>query len=76
MLETEGDREAKQRIKHARRVGARGLDLSYLELTELPEAIASLTQLQRLDLDNNQLRELPEAIASLTQLRQLDLDNN
>jgi hypothetical protein len=76
MLETEGDREAQQRIEQARREGAIALDLSYMELTELPEAIASLTQLQELDLSNNQLRSLPEAIASLTQLRVLYLQNN
>jgi Leucine-rich repeat (LRR) protein len=63
MLETEGDREAQQRIEQARQEGARTLDLSGLKLTELPEAIASLTQLQELYLSNNQLTELPEAIA-------------
>jgi internalin A len=66
MLGNEGDREAQQRIEEARREGARTLDLSYMELRELPEAIASLTQLRQLYLDNNKLRELPEAIASLT----------
>ena len=45
-------------------------------MRELPESIASLTQLQELKLSYNQLRELPEALASLTQLRQLDLFNN
>ncbi|MDZ7963899.1 MAG: COR domain-containing protein, partial [Nostoc sp. DedSLP03] len=43
---------------------------------QLPEALASLTQLQQLYLDNNQLSQLPEALASLTQLQQLYLDNN
>jgi hypothetical protein len=46
MLETEGDRKAQQRIEQARREGARTLDLRDLKLRELPEAIASLTQLQ------------------------------
>ncbi len=85
MLETEGDREAQQRIEWAQRKGARTyvdlitLDLRGLKLRELPEAIASLTQLhqlQRLDLSNNQLTELPEAIRSLTQLQRLDLSYN
>ena len=70
MLETEGDREAQQRIEQARREGAIALGLEGLKLRELPEALASLTQLQRLHLNNNQLRELPEAIASLTQLQE------
>ena len=76
MLENEGDREAQQRIEEARQKRARTLDLSDMKLRELPEAIASLTQLLILKLDNNQLRELPEALASLTQLQWLLLDNN
>jgi hypothetical protein len=76
MLETEGDREARRRIEQTRREGAITLDLSNLKLTELPKAIASLTQLQQLYLYNNKLTELPEAIRSLTQLRVLDLSNN
>jgi hypothetical protein len=65
-------REAEQRIEKARREGAIELDLSNMKLTEVPEAIASLTKLQNLDLSRNQLTELPEAIASLTQLQTLD----
>ncbi|MEG3955134.1 leucine-rich repeat domain-containing protein, partial [Microcoleus sp. herbarium2] len=76
MLGNEGDWKVQFRIEKARRQGGRTLDLSYMELTELPEAIASLTQLQQLDLCNNQLTELPEAISSLTQLRQLYLSYN
>ncbi|MEH2147869.1 COR domain-containing protein [Nostoc sp.] len=68
--------KAEQRIEKARQEGAIELDLSNIELTEIPEAIASLTQLQRLNLGNNQLSELPEAIASLTQLKLLNLGNN
>ncbi|MEH2209469.1 leucine-rich repeat domain-containing protein [Nostoc sp.] len=68
--------EAEQRIEKARQEGAIELNLSNIKLTEIPEAIASLTGLQELDLDNNQLTELPEAIASLTGLQRLDLHNN
>ena len=76
MLETEGDREARQRIEQAQQEGAITLDLSGLKLRSLPEAIASLTQLQLLNLSDNQLTELPEALASLTQLQKLYLYNN
>ncbi|MEH2461168.1 leucine-rich repeat domain-containing protein [Nostoc sp.] len=69
-------RKAKQRIEEARRERAIELDLSNMGLTQLPEAIASLTQLQNLDLSNNELMELPEAIASLIQLQMLNLSNN
>ncbi|MEZ2301254.1 MAG: COR domain-containing protein [Microcoleus sp.] len=75
MLETEGDREARQRIEKARQEGARELDLSRLKLRELPQAISSLTNLRVLYLSDNQLTELPE-IAFLTQLQQLSLSNN
>ncbi|ACC84786.1 leucine-rich repeat protein [Nostoc punctiforme] len=68
--------KAEQRIEKARQEGAIELDLSKIELTEIPEAIASLTQLQQLDLSRNQVTQLPEAIASLTQLQTLDLSNN
>lgn len=49
MLGNEGDREAQQRIEQARQEGARTLDLRGIKLRELPEAIASLTQLQDLN---------------------------
>ncbi|MGE5655985.1 MAG: COR domain-containing protein [Actinomycetota bacterium] len=76
-------REAEQRIEAVRQAGETELDLRGLKLTEVPESIGQLTNLQKLDLgsgywDNskNQLKELPEAIASLTELQQLDLSNN
>ncbi|MBD1865762.1 leucine-rich repeat domain-containing protein [Cyanobacteria bacterium FACHB-471] len=68
--------EAEQRIEAARQEGTTELDLSGMGLTELPEAIAALTQLQKLDLYRNQLTELPEAIAALTQLQKLRLSRN
>jgi internalin A len=52
------------------------LDLSRQELTEIPEAIAKLTNLTQLDLRDNQITEIPEEIAKLTNLTQLDLSNN
>ncbi|NEQ30823.1 MAG: hypothetical protein F6K04_07455 [Leptolyngbya sp. SIO4C5] len=76
MARDEAYREAEKRIEVARQERATELDLSFMELTELPKAIASLTQLQTLGLSGNQLTELPEAIASLTQLQALDLSEN
>jgi Leucine-rich repeat (LRR) protein len=76
MARDEAYREAEQRIEAARQEGATTLDLSFMQLTELPEAIAALTQLQSLNLSDNQLTELPEAIAALTQLQSLDLSYN
>ena len=76
MLGNEGHWKAQQHIQQARRKGARTLDIRGVKLRELPEAIASLTELQQLYLSNNQLRELPEAIRSLSQLRVLFLSHN
>jgi len=71
LIETDkvdNQRSAEQQIEEARRTETTILDLSYLGLRELPEAIGSLTQLQWLDLNNNELRELPEAIGWLPNL--------
>jgi internalin A len=50
------------------------LDLSYNQLTELPESIKQLTNLTSFDLNNNQLTELPKAISYLVDLKYLDLE--
>lgn len=63
-------------IEQARKTGATELDLSILGLTELPEAIGQLTQLQVLDLSDNQLMALPDSLDQLTQLQTLDLSAN
>ncbi|MEG3860351.1 COR domain-containing protein [Microcoleus sp. herbarium12] len=76
MLENEGDRTALSRINKVRQRRSIELNLNDLELRKLPDAIASLTQLQLLKLSNNQLTELPEALTSLTRLRGLHLRNN
>ena len=59
---------AEQKIEAARKSGVTELDLSngYDEkkpkLTELPESLAQLTQLQSLNLSDNQLTALPESL--------------
>jgi internalin A len=63
-------------IEHARKKGAVALDLSSQKLTEWPESISQLKQLQTLNLESNQLSALPESIGQLTQLQRLDFDNN
>jgi len=68
--------EALARIEQARKTGATELDLSKLGLTELPEAIGQLTQLQKLKLYNNKLTALPESLGQLTQLLTLNLAVN
>ncbi len=83
MARDEAYREAERRIEAALENGATELDLSDMGLTEVPEAIGQLTNLQKLNLggkfwkdSKNQLTKVPEVIFSLTQLQWLDLDNN
>jgi Leucine-rich repeat (LRR) protein len=52
------------------------LDLSYNQITEIPESIAQLTNLTSLGLSYNQITEIPESIAQLTNLTLLDLSYN
>ncbi|HJT31368.1 MAG TPA: COR domain-containing protein [Pirellulales bacterium] len=68
---------AERCIDEARGSGATTLnDLRDLKLTQLPESIGHLTELQTLDLSGNQLTALPESIGRLTELQQLDLSGN
>ncbi|NEO88189.1 MAG: hypothetical protein F6J87_28620 [Spirulina sp. SIO3F2] len=74
---------AKYKIAEALRTGATELDLSCdwvaedsERLTELPESLGQLTQLQTLDLSGNQLEELPESLGQLTQFQTLNLSHN
>jgi hypothetical protein len=46
MARDEVYREAEKKIEEARRWGAEGLDLGNMKLTELPESLGTLTQLQ------------------------------
>jgi hypothetical protein len=55
----------------------RTLDLSRLDLDEVPEEISALTQLEVLDLSQNRnLERLPDALGELTSLRVLNLHNS
>jgi internalin A len=52
------------------------LDLSGMNLFELPESIGQLTNITVLNLSSNQLRYLPESIGQLTNLTSLNLSFN
>jgi Leucine-rich repeat (LRR) protein len=72
-----GDKEkACQRILSAFMNNSTMLNLSCLQLTELPLVIGLLTQLTSLYLQSNKLTALPSTIDNLTQLTNLDLQGN
>ncbi len=76
MARDEAYRKAEEKIEEAQRSGATNLDLSRMQLTELPESLGQLTQLQSLYLGDNQLTSLPEWLNQLTQLQEVYLANN
>ncbi|HEY1187985.1 MAG TPA: COR domain-containing protein [Gemmata sp.] len=76
MARDEAYRKAEKQIAEAKRTGASSLNLSFMRLTEVPEALGQLTQLHTLYLNSNQLSSVPEALGQLTQLQELHLDSN
>ena len=76
MSERTAMRDAERRINIAKREGAVELDLSGIELWDLPYTILQLTELQSLNLSNNRLTKLLNSLYRLTQLQSLDLHNN
>jgi internalin A len=76
MAKDDAFNNAEKKIQEALRTGAKALDLNDRRLTELPESLGQLTQLQSLDLSRNQLTALPESLGQFTQLQRLDLTGN
>jgi GTPase SAR1 family protein len=76
MAQNKAYREAEERIEAAWRSGAKELLLMGMGLTEVPESLGRLTQLQKLFLGDNRLTSLPEWLGRLTQLQKLDLEGN
>ena len=63
-------------INQAARDGRTNLDLSGKGISELPDEIGQLANLQILDLRNNQLKTVPESLGQLANLQELYLYNN
>ncbi len=68
--------KALQLIEQAVREEALELNLSVMDLTELPPEIGQLTNLTALSLEHNSLSNLPPEIGQLTNLTELYLDIN
>ena len=75
MTNEENKAEAYKRIQEAQKSNASYLDLSKLELTEIPKEISKLTQLTDLNLSYNQLTNI-KGIENLTHLTNLNLGGN
>ncbi|MGQ4389689.1 COR domain-containing protein [Streptomyces sp. SAS_270] len=65
------EEDVQQRIAEAR--STKNLDLSSVQLTEVPGELADLTHLTHLSLRGNSLTALPEWLGNLTELTNLDL---
>ena len=79
MARDEAYYQAEKKIEEALKSGAISLNLNgsrESKLTEIPESLGQLTQLQSLDIQDNQLTALPESLGQLTQLQSLDLSHN
>ncbi|MFZ5818793.1 MAG: COR domain-containing protein, partial [Chloroflexota bacterium] len=85
MAHDEAYSQAEKKIEEALKSGATELDLRTMKLTELPESIGQLKQLQKLYLNHdwsksgentNQLTTLPDSLGQLTQLTELNLSYN
>jgi Leucine-rich repeat (LRR) protein len=74
MLQTPLDILAK--IEQAKRFRAKVLDLSNAGLTEIPEEIFDVDNLERLNIRTNQIRTIPADIRRLVKLKWLDVRGN
>lgn len=64
------------RIKKVKEMHVSVLDLCDYELTQMPDLLFELTNLECLHLSDNLLEEIPEKISELKHLKQLDLSFN
>jgi len=68
MAEKTPEEIALERIRGAKKVGAKELYLSRLNLTDLPAELWTLGALKLLDLSHNKLKSLPSEIGQLHKL--------
>ena len=71
-----GYQKALKRLKEAKQENSTVLNLSHLELTEIPPEVFEYTRLTELDLSFNYLTSLPGSIEKLINLRSIDLYTN
>ena len=72
----DGYQKAIKRIEEAKKNNSTELDLSDLKLTEIPESITDLKNLNKLDFHNNLIKDIPEYIIKLKTLKELYVYEN
>lgn len=75
-MESNAYKLASERIKEAGRTGAARLDLSGMNLEELPAGIGELTGLRVLNIGFNRLKRIPDEVTRLIYLKELYASNN
>ena len=75
-MKEEAYKLAEKKIQQALQSGATELDLSGMNLTELPESLGLLDKLQILNISENSLESLPKWIEQLVQLHSINLYRN
>ena len=68
-------KEANRRISECKKSGKTNLDLSRLELTEIPKSLSELTHLVKLDLSDNQIKKI-EGLETCGNLECVELNCN
>lgn len=54
----------------------RRIDLSHMQLTEIPEQVLKIKTLEHLNVSHNNITSIPKTIAYLTSLKTLDISSN
>jgi len=67
--------DIKLKIRHAKRANEKSLDLSGMDISELPVDLLQLTMLESINLSNNKLINL-RRIEQLPNLREVNASNN
>ncbi|WP_366944811.1 leucine-rich repeat domain-containing protein [Chamaesiphon sp. GL140_3_metabinner_50] len=70
------DRELLDLIARARDEEWKELNLSYRQISVIPDSVGQLSNLRRLDLSGNDIEVISESIANLTNLQVLDFSYN
>src|SRR5215475_7171421 len=75
-LRTAAKDQVQERIRAVRNGDSRELDLFGFKLTQIPQEVFALSDLESLFLGSNEIRAIPETIRKLSRLKLLDVSQN